>query len=141
MDITKYAHYFHDGYVNNVLHTGSNIYFFLESSVVTNLNEFEDKHFLSNSHTFKGILNICGIKNFKLGNEKYESIFQKQYDDGNILDLEIKNNKVFVLIEWKNWPPKPRLRTHDVSKIEIEAEEIYWENIPDLSDDYFKGIF
>ena len=58
------------------------------------------------------------------------------YDNGNILDLEIRDNKIFLLVEWKNFPPKAR--KNDVSKIEIEAEKIYWEKIPDLSDNYFK---
>lgn len=31
-----------------------------------------------------------------------------------------------MLIEWKNSPP--RGQANDVSKIEIEAEEIYWES-------------
>lgn len=124
MDIAKYADYFHDGYVNNISHIGNNISFSLESSVIENLDEIADKNFLSDSHTFKGILKACNIKNFKLGNKKYEGVFQMQYDDGNILDLEIKDNKIFLLVEWKNFPPK--VRKTDVSKIEIEAEKIQW---------------
>jgi hypothetical protein len=136
MDIAKYADYFHDGYVNNILHVGNNISFSLESSVIENLDEIADKPFLSDSNTFKGILKIYGIKSFKLGGKEYEGDFQMQYDDGNILDLKIKDNKIFLLVEWKNFPPK--VRKTDVSKIEIEAEKISWENIPGLSDDYFK---
>ena len=75
-------------------------------------------------------IKVAGIENAEM--------LWKDYDNGEILDLEIDDNKVFLLIEWKNWPPKPRLRTNDVSKIEIEAEKIYWENIPDLSDDCCK---
>jgi hypothetical protein len=29
----------------------------------------------------------------------------------------------------------PKVRKTDVSKIEIEVEKIYWENIPDLKSD------
>lgn len=124
MDISKYADYFHDGYVNNISHVGNNISFSLESSVIEHLDEVADKHFLSDSNTFRGILKVFHIKKFRLGNKKYEDVFQMQYDDGNILDLEIKDNKMFLLIEWKNFPPK--VRKTDVSKIEIEAEKIQW---------------
>lgn len=98
--------------------------FFLESSVIEDLDEIAGKRFLSNSNAFKWILKVCDIKNFKLDNKKYGGVFQMQYDDGNILDLEIKGNKIFLLVEWKNFPPK--VRKADVSKIEIEAEKIQW---------------
>jgi hypothetical protein len=133
MDIAKYAGYFHDGYVNSILHAGDNITFFLESSVIEDMQEIVDENYLSNNKTFKGKLNIYKIKSFKLCGKNYEGIFQMEYDDGNILDFEIKDNRVFLLIEWQNFPPKS-YKT-DVSKIEIEAEKIDWENIPDLPDD------
>lgn len=62
MDIAKYADYFHDGYVNDISHVGNNISFSLESSVIENLDEIADKHFLSDAHTFKGILKVYDIK-------------------------------------------------------------------------------
>ena len=127
MNITKYTDYFHDGYVNNVSHIGNNISFSLESSVIEDLNQIADKNYLSDSNTLKGKLNIYNIKIFKLGNKLYEGLFQMQYDDGDILEFEIKGNKVFLLIEWRNFPPK--IRKTDVSKIEIEAEKIQW--VPD----------
>jgi len=134
MDIAKYAGYFHDGYVNGISHIGNNISFSLESSVIEDLDEILDKNYLSDSNSFKGVLKINSIKYFKVGDEKYTGIFKMEYDDGDILDLEIKNNRVFLLIEWKNFPPKSSKT--DVSKIEIEAEKIWWENIPDLESQY-----
>ncbi len=124
MNIAKYTDYFHDGYVNSISHAGNNIYFSLESSVIENLDEITDKNLLSSTNTLKGTLNIYNIKSFKIGNKKYEGAFQMQYDDGDILDFEIKDNKIFLLVEWKNFPPKNRKT--DVSKIEIEAEKIQW---------------
>lgn len=125
MDISKYAGYFHDGYVNNIIHKGNTLEFFLESSVVDPSEIADpDRVILSRSNTLKGILLLQNIKTIKMGNKKYSGILQMNYDDGDILDLKIDNNKVFLLIEWKNFPPK----THviDVSKIEIEAEKIQW---------------
>lgn len=52
-----------------------------------------------------------------------------QYEYGSILELEIKDNKVLLLIEWKNF--RPKLRRAEVSEIEIEAEKIQW--VPDIS--------
>ena len=46
------------------------------------------------------------------------------YDDGDILDFEIRGKTVFFLIEWRNFPPK--IRETKLNKIEIEAESIEW---------------
>ena len=126
MNIIKYEDYFHDGYVNGINHLGNNIDFFLESSVI-NPNEIADKDLLTPSNTFKGTLTIYNIKNFKINNKKYEGVLKMQYDDGDILELKIAGNRVFLLIQWKDFPPKTCLT--DVSKIEIEAQMIQW--IPD----------
>lgn len=64
MNISKYTGYFHDGDVKAISHIGNNISFFLESSVIENIDEIEDKKLLSDSHTFKGTLSLYNIKNF-----------------------------------------------------------------------------
>ena len=124
MDIAKYTDFFHDGYVNNISHIGNDISFSLESSVLEDSDEIADKHLLSASNSFKGVLKLSNIRDFKLGDKKYEGVFHMQYDDGDILNLEIRGNKVFLLVEWKNFPPKDS--NTDVSKMEIEAEKIEW---------------
>jgi hypothetical protein len=129
MDIVKYTDYFHDGYVNSVSHTLNNISFSLESAVIEDIDQMEDKKYFSEANTLKGTLNLYNIKNFTLSGKNYEHLFEMEYDDGDILDFQINGNKVFLLIEWKNFPPKSRKT--DVSKIEIEAEKIEW--VPDLS--------
>src|ERR1700722_5970924 len=95
-----------------------------------------DRKILSEDHALKGKLCLNGLKWIKVDGKDDKEIPWREYDDGEILDLEIDNNKVFLLIEWMNFPPKARVT--DVGKIEIEAEKIWWENIPDLSDDCFK---
>jgi hypothetical protein len=92
-----------------------------------------DRGLLSEEGSFRGKLCLTGIKWIKVSNKEAHEIPWKEYADGGILDFEIDNNIVFLLIEWTNYPPKPR--TRDVSKIEIEAEKIDWENILDLPDD------
>ena len=106
MDIAKYADYFHDGSVDGISHVGNNISFSLESSIIDDLDEIADKDALSDSNSFKGTLNICGIKKFKHANKNFEDVVQMQYDKGGILDLEINGNNVFLLIQWVNYRPK-----------------------------------
>lgn len=131
MNIKKYVGYFHDGNLININHHGNIVELFIESSQIEE-NEIDNKETLSKTSTLKGILYLINVKNIKLEDKKYEGILTKIYDDGEILDLEIQGNKILLLVEWKNFPPK--VRTSDVSKIEIEADEIYWKNIPTLNE-------
>lgn len=137
MDIEKYTGYFHDGGLIGVKRKEKNMELFLRSCEISSEEPIHRK-ILSEDNALKGKLCLEGVKWIKVDDKKDKEIPRKDYDDGEILDLEIDDNKVFLLIEWKNWPPKLRQHTNDVSKIEIEAEKIRWENIPDLSDDYFK---
>ena len=137
MDISKYSGYFHDGGLIGVKRKENNMELFLLSCEIS-LDEPINRKNLSEDNALKGKLHLIGIRWIKVDDKEDKEIPWKDYDDGEILDLEVDSNKVFLLIEWKNWPPKPRKRPNDVSKIEIEAEKIYWENIPDLSDDFFK---
>jgi hypothetical protein len=134
MDIAKYADYFHDGCVDNIFHEGNNICFSLESAVIENPNQIVDKKYLSESNTFKGILRLHNICKLMISHKKHTGVLRMEHDDGNILDLEIEGNRFFLLVEWRNFPPKSRKT--DVSEIEIEAEKIWWENIPDLRDPF-----
>jgi hypothetical protein len=124
MDIAKYVDYFHDGEVNGISHIGKNISFSMESAEIENLDEIADRDVLSDYNSFKGILNIYNIKKFIMHHKDFEGVCQMQYDKGRILDLEINGNNVYLLVEWRNFPPK--VRTRDVSEIIIEAEKIEW---------------
>ena len=130
MDMAKYDGYFHDGYIYDIIHEEKNICFFLESCVI-DPKEIPRNITLSKSNTLKGILKVYNIKKYMLNNKEDHNHFKMQYDYAEILDLEInENNKLFLLLEWKNRPPKSRINI--LSKLEIEAEKIDWEPIPDL---------
>ena len=135
MNIQKYTGYFHDGTLIGIKKKENNIEFFLESFRISS-DDLVDKKLLSEANTLKGKLCLIGVQSVKVDKQENKEIPWKEYDDGEILDLSIDNNTVFLLIQWKNFPPK--LRSEDVGTIEIEFEKAYWENIPDLSDDYFK---
>lgn len=129
MDISKYADCFHDGCVDDIKHEKNKLVISLESAVIEDARLIRDKWCLSDSCTFKGTLNFYNIKRIVLGDKPYEGVLCMEYDDGDILDFEIKGHVAFFLIEWRNFPPKTRKT--DVSKIEIEAEKIEW--VPDFA--------
>ncbi len=135
MNLSKYTGYFHDGGLIGVKKTEKNMELFLRSCEISS-DEPIDRKILSQDNALKGKLCLTGVKWVKVDDKEDKEIPWKEYDDGEILRLRINNNKVFLLIEWTNFPPKTRV--NDVSTIEIEAEKIRWENIPELSDDYFK---
>lgn len=135
MDIKKYTGYFHDGGFIGATRKKNNIELFLRSCEIS-LEEPIDRKILSKDNALKGKLYLNDVKSIKVDDKENKEIPWKEYDDGEILDLKIDSNKVFLLIEWTNFPPKTRVT--DVGTVEIEAQKIYWENIPDLSDDYFK---
>ena len=137
MDIKKYTDYFHDGGFIGANRTEQNMELFLRSCEITS-DEPIDRRILSTDSALKGKLCLMDIQSFKVDGIENKEIPWKDYDHGEILDLTIDNNKVFLLIEWTNFPPKTRAT--DVSKIEIEAEKIHWENIPELTDDFFKRV-
>ncbi len=145
MCISKYAAYFHDGSLIDIKHEANKMEISIESAQIEP-DEIEDNIVLSyrntgrlEYHTIRGILHIIGIKKIETGvNEKkiFEGFFKKKYDSGTVLDFEIKNNIVELGVLWKNYPPKPRGDT-DYTFMTIEAEKIYWENIPDLVDPFW----
>ena len=132
MDIAKYADYFHDGSLINFKHVGNKIEIAMLSAEIIPEHMIENMPPL-NKNRITGKLYLDGIKKIKVNKEPFTGNLKKTYDSGSILDFEVLKNKVILGIEWTDYPPKPR--KSDFTTIEIEAEKIRWENIPDLSDD------
>ncbi len=129
MDISEYAAWFHDGSLIEIFHSKNKIELSLESAELT----YEDVPkgiTLSKHSTIKGKLHLDGVKKITVDDSLFEGILKKEYDGGGIFDLEIKDDNVEISIKWSNYPPKPRVT--DFSTITINAENIWWENIPDL---------
>lgn len=123
MDISNYLNCFHDGTVIDIKHSNNNLQFFIESFPIdqNDLSE-KDPPSLTENKTLKGILHADCIKHIK-----NEGVLCKEYDDGEILDLKVNKNKIVFLIEWKNFPLKKRVTL--TNEIEIESDEVYWENV------------
>ena len=130
MDIVKYCSYFHDGSLINIRDNETDVQLFLESAEV-DPSSFSQKFQLTNENTIQGILHLQNIRKVLVDDQIIDHPLTMKYSDGEILKLNIQKTVVFLLIEWKNYPPIGH--ANDVSKIEIESEKIYWE------DKLFKG--
>lgn len=133
MDISYYD--FHDGYLIDLKHDNDKLEISMESSQI-DIDDLRDKIQLSNHRTLKGKLHIENIKEFKINDDLFLGEFNKLHDDGEVYDFEIKHNKLLLVVSWINYPPKPKIIT-PFFKYEIEAEKIYWENIPNLHNPYW----
>lgn len=135
MDLSKYSGYFHDGSLINFKHEGNTIEITMSSAEIIPEHITENMPPL-NKNRITGNLCLEGIRNIKINNEPFSGILKKTHDSGSILDFEVLNSKVVLGIEWTDYPPKPR--KSDFSLIEIEADKVYWENTPDLTDICYK---
>jgi hypothetical protein len=129
MDISKYAAFFHDGSIIDIKHIGDQITILMESAEMEE-KDMQDNITLTKDNRIKGKLHIEGVKCIKINNEKNLKLIKKIHDEGGIFNFEITKNSVVLSVDWVNFPPKPKV--NEFSVIKIEAEKIWWENIPDL---------
>jgi hypothetical protein len=129
IDISKYQDYFHDGSLFNILKSNNKITFEMSSAEI-DPSEIEGDLIFSTDNRIRGILHLENINNIHItGNYKLENLFDV-FNLGTILDFEIIDKTVDLGILWENCLPK--LRTNEFTTIAIEAERIWWENMPDL---------
>lgn len=130
MDINKYTSFFHDGTIMDIKRMGDEIEVLMESCQVR--PEWnKDKIPLSDYQTIKGKLRLEGVKSISVNQRSINDI-KMVYDSSDISTFDIYNNKVKFLVTWIDYPPKKRREITET--IEIEANKIYWENIPNLID-------
>ena len=138
MNIIDYASYFHDGIVHDIKHEGDKLEISMESAEL--LPEWNENNIvISERNTICGNLHLEKISKIMMDEKLFEEPITKNYDDGNIYHFAICENKLLLEMSWENYPPKPREET-DVFTIQIEAEKIYWENIPTLFDEYWDSL-
>lgn len=134
MSIDKNTAYFHDGALIDIQHSDNQIALSLESSEM-DLLDLKDPIQLSERNSIKGKLHLMEINSIKLNDILFSDQLKMKYDSGTIFDLHIEKNRIEISLSWENFPPKPSV--NDFDTIIIEAEEIKWENIPDLYDPFW----
>lgn len=130
MNISKYAAFFHDGSIFDIAHRGGTISFYLASAEMDE-EDAKDGIILSKDNSIQGILHIGGVRSIVINKMPFSGIMKKKHDNGIIFDLEIMEHAIELSIDWVNFPPKPEV--NEFSVIKIEAEKIWWENLPNLS--------
>lgn len=128
MDIKKYTSDFHDGELININHVKDEIELTLSSAEV-DPKDIPDL-ILGTNDRIKGKLHLIGVKSVKINNKFLTSNLEMQYHSGEILHLEIKSNQIKIEMLWRD----NDFHDRGYSEIEIDADNIYWENIPNLSD-------
>ena len=138
MDISKYADYFHDGKIYDMKHSKDNIVLSLESAEL--LPEWnEDNLILSKFNAIAGNLHLEGVKKIYINDKISHTKFEMIYDVGEVYDLEVGKTKILLEAIWRNDPPKLPEET-DLFIYKIEAENIYWENIPTAYDVFWDSL-
>jgi hypothetical protein len=135
--IEKYTSYFHDGSLIDIQYgkNSSELIFSIWSAEV-DPEEISDLIPLSHDYRIKGKLHLSGVQRIEIDGKTLNDPFIMNYDTGGVFDFIIEDKKVVLHIIWTNYPPKERLE--DFSVIQIEMENVYWENIPDLKAPFFR---
>lgn len=133
MNISNYAAFFHDGSIMDIQHVGNTVEFSMASAEMDE-EDITDDVVLSRDGSIQGKLHVEEITNIIIDKHSFFGKITKTYDNGKIFDFEITKNCIELSIDWVNFPPKPAI--NEFSIIKIEAKKIWWENIPDLSDEY-----
>jgi hypothetical protein len=134
IDISKYSAYFHDGGLIDIQHTDNEITLSLESAEM-DLSELQDDIQLSEFSTIKGKLHLEKVQSIQINDIPFHGQLKLPYDYGSIFDFDVQNNVVELQISWRNAPQKPAV--NDFSTIVVQADYIWWENIPDLYDPFW----
>ncbi|MDR3624759.1 MAG: hypothetical protein P4L16_06445 [Chlamydiales bacterium] len=134
MGIEKYTSYFHDGSILSIKHTNNKMEIAMESAEMDK-EDLLESFLLSNRNTIRGILHIDGIKNLEEDEQLYKGEYIMKSNCPEIYDFILGINQIELQVIWTNIPAVHQ--TKDFSVLKIEAEKIYWENIPDLVDPFW----
>lgn len=125
MNIEKYATYFHDGTIYELLIVNKNISITMESACLKE-EENEDEQPLSRFGSIRGTLYLNEIFDLKINNEQ-ANINELIYNFGDILHLRFKENQILLTVIWFS---------EDGSDIYQELKflvrDYFFENIPSL---------
>ena len=129
MDIKNYTSFFHDGTIFDIVHAKNNVIISMESAEMGE-EDLKDDATLTYNHRIRGRLHIEGVKTIKRKDEISSNLLKMEYEDAEIFRFKLNASKVELQIIWNCIPPSARIK--DFSTVEIEAENIWWENMPDM---------
>lgn len=140
IQLKKYANYFHDGTLLNIIHKESDIQLMITSAEM----DMEDllpedrgaNNILSRDDTIQGKIHIDNVSKVTIGKEKTCDFLKMQGDFGIILDFEVYDCRIEIGVEWHTFPCENENHWQKYSYTIIEAKKIWWENIPNLEDQY-----
>jgi len=129
MDISNYTAFFHDGSLSKIIHQKNKLILNMQSAEIA-IEELPGNIALSSDDRIKGKLHIINVENIEINEKILSDRWKMQFDKGRIFDFEIKGKIIELDIKWVNYPPHPNIE--DFSTIKIKADQVWWENIPDL---------
>lgn len=137
--LSQYAGYFHDGSIHDIMHYKDSLVISIESAQLLPEWYWDRKKLpLSKRDTISGKLYFVHVNSLKQDDKPSHEAFKMVYEGCEVFDIKIEVHKIKMLVTWEQYLPK-RERT-DMVCIEIEADKIYWENIPNLFDDYWDSL-
>ncbi len=128
LDIRKFTSDFHDGSIFKIQCREDRLVIWMESSEL-----FVNKEIiLSPYHTLKGKLHIEGIKKIKENGKKSSDLNKLYITNAEIMHFDLSSTKTLleILLQDLNFV------VIGYSTIEIDAEKIWWENIPDMKEPF-----
>jgi len=133
VNISRYSGYFHDGDLYDVRQRQGGIDFYL-GSVIVCPDDIESDVVLSKNGTIQGVLHLEGVQKNVNGSESFLRGLLSRFPGAEVLDFEVDNCKMKLGVLWKRFPYDPS--NSDYTVTEIQAQNIWWENIPNLEDRY-----
>lgn len=129
MDISKYEAFFHDGSIHDISHIEDSVVLSMESAEMDKEDTI-DNMILSRNDRISGKLHIEKIEKISENGLPLTGPLKMRYDDAEIFHFKLKQKEVELQIKWGSYPPNPEV--DDFSTIVIEAEKVWWENVPNL---------
>ncbi len=128
--IRKYSGYFHDGSIRGIETNDNDLVISVESAEIYSEWPWDRKSIpLSRHSTITGKLHLKGVERILINGKKSHK-FKMIYEKGTIFDLDIEKKIIKLEVIWKQYVPVKK--ETGIVDIEVGANDIIWEHIPDL---------
>lgn len=131
MNINNYVDYFHDGVLCAIDYINNNIIIALTSCELFP-EDLVDDAATSDDYSLHGKFHIEGVKEIIFEEKTLTEKLKMKHICGSIFDLKLSPQTIELQIVWDT----PDLYTPDFSVIQIQAQNIWWENLPNSCNRY-----